>query len=272
MKRLEAHRINSPAGTSWRAFVLMAGTLVIGTLGSTLASPLYPLYQIAWNLRTSSITTLYVAYMCGVLASLIFLGRLSSHVGPLKVLRSAFGLLIVALIGSATAPGILELTVSRVFLGIASGMITTAAAVGLSTVEPIRLTRIAAATASITTMAGFGLGPLVGGLVAQFWPQPLVTPYVVVIVPALMVLMALMRLEGAAGPGQTASKMQLKPHFTLPKGAGRSAFMLVSGTTFIAYAVFSLLATLAPSFPRFCSTCCLGRDPRSRVRHSPSCC
>ena len=51
--------------------------MCVGVMGTALASPLYPLYQAQWQLQPSHITGIYVAYMGGALASLLFLGRFS---------------------------------------------------------------------------------------------------------------------------------------------------------------------------------------------------
>lgn len=42
--------------------------LMMGTMGTALASPLYPLYQALWHLVPSQITYIFVAYMFGCLA------------------------------------------------------------------------------------------------------------------------------------------------------------------------------------------------------------
>lgn len=52
--------------------------LVVGVMGAALISPLYALYQQAWQLRASDISMLYVLYMCGGLCALLFLGRLKT--------------------------------------------------------------------------------------------------------------------------------------------------------------------------------------------------
>ena len=53
--------------------------MCVGVMGTALASPLYPIYQSTWNLRPSDITQVFVLYMFGVWASLLFLGRLTQR-------------------------------------------------------------------------------------------------------------------------------------------------------------------------------------------------
>jgi MFS family permease len=67
--------------------------LMMGTMGTALASPLYPLYQALWHLVPSQITYIFVAYMFGCLATLLFLGRTSNSIGYLRTLQ--VGLVLV---------------------------------------------------------------------------------------------------------------------------------------------------------------------------------
>ena len=59
----------------WPPFAWVCFAMCVGVMGTALASPLYPLYQAHWGLQPSHITGIYVAYMFGALASLLFLGR-----------------------------------------------------------------------------------------------------------------------------------------------------------------------------------------------------
>lgn len=238
--------MNENRQTSWAPFVLVACALAAGTMGATMASPLYPIYENAWSLRHSSITVIYVVYMIGVLAAFLFLGRLADEVGPIAVLKVACVLLLVGLLLSSVAPGVAVLGAGRVLIGLASGMITSAATLGLLLLEPVR-NRHAALVASVTTMAGFGLGPLVCGFIAQFAPAPLITPYLAIAMPVAAVLAGLCGLHMAHSPVER-SKLSFKPHLGLPQRVVRPGFFVASLAVFSAYALFSLLASLAPSF------------------------
>src|SRR5690606_24880388 len=55
--------------------------MCVGVMGTALASPLYPLYQEAWNLSAGDITLVYVVYMASALCGLLFLGKLSDQYG-----------------------------------------------------------------------------------------------------------------------------------------------------------------------------------------------
>ena len=65
--------------------------LCMGTIGTALASPLYPIYQQLWGLLPSHITYIFVAYMFGCLATLLFLGRTSNSFGFFKNPANRYG-------------------------------------------------------------------------------------------------------------------------------------------------------------------------------------
>lgn len=231
---------------SWLPFLIVVFALAAGTMGATMASPLYPLYERAWGLAHSTTTIIYVVYMVGVMVAFLFLGRLPALIGPVTVLRTALGLLLCGLVLCALAGGVVLLGTARGLVGIASGMITTSATIALLQLEPGG-PRHASLITSMTTMAGFGLGPFVSGLIAQFAPAPLVTPYLVIVLPLAAIMIGLMRLPGSH-PAPPASALSFMPRLAVPDAQARPGFLLVSLAVFSAYALFSLLASLAPSF------------------------
>ena len=230
---------------SWQQFSTIGFALIMGTIGTALASPLYPLYQQAWHLLPSHITYIFVAYMFGCLATLLFLGRLSNSIGFLTTLKMGVGLVITGLILSAMANTPIQLGAGRFVIGIASGLITTSAMLGLITSIPNSHRALAPQISSIVTAIGFGLGPFVGGLIAQFSVLPLVTPYIVVIVGAMLSLLLLYFVKKPAFEPQPLS---LVPKLQAPDAPHKMGFYVVGLTAFCAFAAFCLFASLSPSF------------------------
>lgn len=240
---------------SWLPFRVIALSLAMGTMGATMASPLFPFYADLWGLAASSITIVFVSYMIGVMAAFLFLGRLTDRLGPVPVLRAALLLILGGLSLSATAGGLGSLIAARFAIGIASGMVTTSATVGLVAFEPLGTVRRAPLIASMTTMAGFGLGPLVAGVAAQLAASPLVTPYLVVLAPTALVFGGLLAVRtagrgenAAAAGGARAVRLSLMPRLVLPDREALPGFLVASFAVFTAYGLFSLLASLAPTF------------------------
>ncbi|QXZ09230.1 MFS transporter [Comamonas sp. Y33R10-2] len=231
-------------------------SMCVGVMGTALATPLYPLYQQAWGLQPSHITQIFVTYMLGALLSLLFLGRLTDRFGFLKVLRSALILMTLGVIGSALAWNVSSLGVSRFVIGLASGMITTSASIGMTQLNNKGDLQRAAAMTSLTIAFGFGLGPIVGGLMAQWVPYPLTTAYLPPIVLSFFGIYALFQVRlpvanGQAAQEQQMSKLSLKdvlPTISIPRKPFLKHYALACMTAFSIFGMFSLFAAMAPSF------------------------
>lgn len=231
--------------TTWRPFAMVSLTLVMGTIGTALASPLYPIYQQVWHLSPSQITYIFVAYMFGCLGSLLFLGRTSNSIGFLRTLQIGLVFISLGLIISVFADNALILSVGRFIIGIASGLMTTSAMMGMMQTIPESHKQFAPQLVSILTAIGFGLGPLVGGIIAQFSQTPLITPYLPIIWGAVLCFIALFWLKLPAFERQPFS---IAPKLLRPEPQYHALFMIVGLTAFCAFAAFSLFASLSPSF------------------------
>ncbi|MCU4516835.1 MFS transporter [Acinetobacter radioresistens] len=230
---------------SWHPFLMVSLALCTGTIGTALASPLYPIYQQLWHLLPSHITYIFVAYMFGCLATLLFFGRTSNSLGFLRTLQIGLVIVICGLTLSAVAIDIYWLMAGRFVIGIASGLISTSAMLGLITTIPDQHKLYAPQLSSVITVIGFGLGPFIGGLIAQFSDQPLISPYLPVIVVAFLCLLGLARLES---PQFERQNFSIAPHLEIPESHYKTLFFIAGLTAFSAFGAFSLFASLSPSF------------------------
>ncbi|QIL73302.1 MFS transporter [Diaphorobacter sp. HDW4B] len=234
--------------------------MCVGVMGTALASPLYPIYQAAWKLRPSDITHIFVLYMCGVLVSLLFLGRLTQRFGFLPILRAGLIVMTTGVVVSALAWNVPSFMVARMLIGLASGMITTSASVGMVQASPGKDPRRIAALTTVAMTLGFGIGPLLGGVMAQWVPHPLLTAYIPTTLMGALAIYALfqLRAEPVAKPldehdpqatiDNTRSLAGWMPKMTFPPARGRRQFWLASMGAFSAFGMFSLYSSLAPSF------------------------
>lgn len=240
-----------------RRFFWIGYAMCVGVMGTALASPLYPLYQAAWNLRASDITHIFVVYMFGVLAILLFMGRLTARFGFLAILRLGLMLMTIGLLLSVFAVNVPMFMLARLVIGVASGMISTSAATGMVQVGGDRDPRRVSAVTTVAMTLGFGMGPLAGGVIAQWLPHPLVAAYLPSIAMGLLAIYVLFQLEDthqapAALPHETlrAFVLRWRPHIARPPREARRHFWIVSLGAFSAFGMFSLYASLAPSFMR----------------------
>lgn len=230
---------------SWRPFAMVSLALIMGTIGTALASPLYPIYQQIWHLSPSQITYIFVAYMFGCLGTLLFLGRTSNTIGFLRTLQVGLVFISIGLVISVFAENALILSVGRFIIGIASGLMTTSAMLGMMQTIPETHKQLAPQLVSILTAIGFGLGPFVGGVIAQFSQAPLITPYLPIILGAVLCFVGLFWLKTPAFERQPFS---IAPKLLRPEPQYHAVFMIVGLTAFNAFAAFSLFASLSPSF------------------------
>lgn len=230
---------------SWRPFLMISLALCIGTIGTALASPLYPIYQQLWHLLPSQITYVFVAYMFGCLTTLLFLGRASNSFGFIRTLQMGLFFAVIGLTLSVFASNTYLLGFGRFIIGIASGLISTSAMLGLIYTIPESHKQNAAQLSSIITVMGFGLGPFIGGAIAQFSDQPLITPYLPVIFAAILSLISLFTIKTASFEQQPFS---IAPHLEHPEPRFKTLFYIASFSAFCAFGSFSLFASLAPSF------------------------
>jgi MFS family permease len=192
--------------------------------------------------------------MFGALASLLFLGRLTDRFGFVAVLRAGLILMTLGVLASTVAWNVPSFALGRVVIGVASGLITTSASVGMTRLNNRGDLQRAAATTSLTIAFGFGLGPVVGGLIAQWLPWPLVTAYVPSLGLGLLAIYALyqVRIPGPADlkPAQPPALhwRDFMPTITLPERRFARHYALGGMCAFCAFGMFSLFASLAPSF------------------------
>lgn len=221
--------------------------LIIGMMSTALASPLYPLYQAAWQLDPSHITYIFVAYMFGCLSTLLFFGRTSNSIGFLNTLKIGMLLVSIGLLISIFAQNAIHLSIGRFVIGIASGLITTSSLIGLMQTIPTKLQSFASQIVSIVTVIGFGLGPFVGGLIGQFAEQPLVSPYIPVTITAVLCFIGLHFVKVNKVIPQPFS---MEPKLEKPDTQFKSPFRIIVITAFCTFASFSLFVSLSPSFAR----------------------
>lgn len=148
--------------------------------GANLFAPMLQVYRAEHGATEATLTGMLGIYSVGLIPSLLVFGTFSDQRGRRPVLLPG---LMVAMIGSAVLTlGSLgwnwPLFLGRIIIGVSVGMGMSAGAAWikqLSRDKPGSGPR----RATVSVSAGFGLGPLASGLVAQCAPSPEVVPYVV---------------------------------------------------------------------------------------------
>jgi MFS family permease len=168
--------------------------------GANQFSSLLLAYRLHRGVSESTGDALFGVYALGLIPALLLIGPISDQRGRRRIVRGAGVLSVVAslaLIAGAHSLGMLYL--GRFLAGACSGAAFAAGTAWIKELSVAPYDRRAgeqagARRAAIALSAGFGLGPLVAGLLAQWGPDPLLTAYL----PHLAVmLVALVTLIGA---------------------------------------------------------------------------
>lgn len=200
--------------------------------GANQFAPLLLVYEAQHHLSEQLTTSMFAAYVLGLMPALIVAARLAGRYGHRAILRPVMLLAILSstilLLGHWSEAA---LFVGRVLYGVATG---AAMAPGTTWVKELSTDRPAgtgARRAAIALSAGFMGGPLISGFVAQWLPAPEILGYLVHI--ALMVVVAVM----AWSTPETDTTADLSEH---PGTAGTDRHFALSG------AFWSGIAPAAP--------------------------
>ena len=182
--------------------------------GANQFAPLLLVYHRDLGVGDATLEAIFGVYALGLIPGLLIGGPLSDRVGRRTVVLPAAALSVVAtgllMLGGQT---IVALFAGRLLAGIASGAVFSAATTWLR--ESSLAAGMGASAASRTAAAmsaGFGLGPLVAGAVAQWAPAPMVLPYV----PHLLVMVVVLALLRAApADGGSARSAPVMPRTRL---------------------------------------------------------
>lgn len=170
-------------GPSPRGAWLSVAAVLLGTgWGANQFAPMLLVYRQTLGLGTGTLEAMFGLYALGLIPGLLLAGPLSDARGRRPVVIPAAGLSLVASLALvAGAHSVALLFVGRLLAGISSGIVFGAGTAWLreTSLPPLGIATQAAAArrAAVAMTAGFGLGPLMAGLVAQWAPASRVVPY-----------------------------------------------------------------------------------------------
>lgn len=182
-----------------RAWARVAAVLFVIGYGANQFSPLMVMYREQGHYSATVVAAFFGVYVAGLAPGLLVGGPLSDRLGRRKVL-------LPALVASVPASAVLAagafsealLFTGRFLFGAVTGV---AMAVGTTWVKELSQAPYdpeadpgsGARRAALALSAGFGVGPVVGGVLAQWAPLPMELPYLVHIVLTLPVIALVVR-------------------------------------------------------------------------------
>lgn len=236
--------------THLRGFWIIAVGFVTVMAYSTVPTPLYPIYQERDGFAVPVITVIFAAYAVGVVFSLFFVGHISDWAGRRRMVEVAVLVSIASAVLFLVWNSVPGLLVARFVNGVSIGILTATATAHLaelrSTAKPGESAVIASSVAGAANLGGLALGPLIGGLFAEFLPFPLVLPHAVFLV--LLGVVALVVLSVPETVRLPDVRPAYRPQRLAMPPASRPAFLAAGLGAFAAFALFGLFTSLAPTF------------------------
>jgi MFS family permease len=231
-------------------FWCVAAAFTTVTAYATVPTPLYPLYQAADDFPVPVVTLIFSAFAVGVVFSLFLIGHISDWAGRRRmaivaVLISAGAAVVFILWNSV--PGLIT---ARFIDGVSVGTLTAAATAHLAELRararPGETAIIAASVAGAANLGGLALGPLIGGLFAEFLPDPLELPHIVFLVLFLVAAAVLRAVPETVDT--SAGRPAYRPQrLAFPPGS-RPAFAAAGVGAAASFALFALFTSLTPTY------------------------
>ncbi|HZR37522.1 MAG TPA: MFS transporter [Nevskia sp.] len=224
-----------------------AALVAFAFAGSTMVTPLYPLYQRAFGFSQLTLTLIYAAYVIGNLLALVLFGRLPDQLGRHRMAYAAIAIACGSAVLFLLATGTPWLFPARIASGLAVGIGAGTGTAWIADLDDGGDKSRATVIATCANFAGLGLGPLCGGLLAQYAPWPLRLVYGLYFLALLLVGLSLrLAPETVAAPKPRPDAAALRPRLGVPAAVvGR--FIAPAATAFGTFSLFGFYFSLIPS-------------------------
>jgi MFS family permease len=225
-------------------FILAVFAFFVAMVGTTLPTPLYPLFEERYGFGPLLVTVIFAIYAFGVIAGLILFGNLSDRLGRkpvllLGLLLSATSALLFLLAGSL-AP----IYAGRIVSGLSAGIFTGTATAYVIDLAPAGRHLVASFVAVFANLGGLGTGTLLSGLLAQWAPDALRTPFGVDLGLVVVAVAGLLLAPETVTRGGFSFRLQ---RLGVPAEVA-GVFVRASLAGVAAFAVSGVFSSVAPEF------------------------
>ncbi|MEU6167806.1 MFS transporter [Streptomyces tanashiensis] len=230
----------------WLRCLLAGAVFVVGMTGTTLPTPLYPLYQEKFGFSELTVTVVYAVYAFGVIGVLLLAGNASDTVGRRPTLLWGLGFAAASAVCFLSADALAWLYAGRLLSGLSAGLFTGAATAYVMDLAPPGGQSRATLVATAANMGGLGCGPLLAGLLAEYAPEPLLLPFAVHLALVAVSVLVLLRLpETVRDPAPLTAVRPQRP--ALPAQV-RPVFVPAAIASFAGFALFGVFTSVSPAF------------------------
>ncbi|WP_039932676.1 MFS transporter [Streptomyces viridochromogenes] len=230
----------------WLACVLGGAVFAVCMAGTTLPTPLYPLYQAKFGFSDLTVTVVYALYAFAVIAVLLLVGNASDAVGRRPVLLCGLGFAAASAVCFLCATGLGWLFAGRLLSGLSAGLFTGAATAYVMELAPEGGASRATFVATAANMGGLGCGPLLSGVLAQYADWPLYLPFVTHLILVAGAALVVLRLPETVRERQPLRTVRPQRPALPPQV--RAVFAPAAIASFVGFALLGLFTSVSPDF------------------------
>jgi predicted MFS family arabinose efflux permease len=178
--------------------------------GAQQFAPLLLMYRAELGVGATTVQAVFAMYVVGLVPGLLFGGPVSDRYGRRPVVLAALAASAVAsALLLAGGQGVGWLFAGRLVAGFASGAGFSAGAAWVRELSAVDGGERGPRRATVAMTVGFGLGPLVAGVLAQWAPARTVLPYLPHLLLALAALPLVRRTPETHAPGATGGGLRI---------------------------------------------------------------
>lgn len=225
--------------------LLAAYAFAVTMAGTTMPTPLYPIYRSEFHFSQFLVTVIFATYAVGVIVALLLFGNASDSIGRRRAMLPGLVLSALSAVAFLAAHGVGLMLLGRVLSGLSAGIFTGTATVAVVELAAPGQRNRATLLATVANIGGLGCGPLLAGLLAEYAGAPLRLPFIVdlvLLVPAVVAVLVLP--ETVSNPSRFRFSVQ-RPAVPVEV---RAVFIRGAIAAFAGFAVLGLFTAIAPSF------------------------
>ncbi|MFJ9824338.1 MFS transporter [Streptomyces sp. NPDC101160] len=230
----------------WLRCLLGGAVFVVCMIGTTLPTPLYPLYQEKFGFSELTVTVVYAVYAFAVIGVLVLVGNVSDIIGRRPTLRFGLGFAAASAVCFLLADSLGWLYAGRLLSGLSAGLFTGAATAYVMELAPPGGGSRATLVATAANMGGLGCGPLLAGLLAEYAPEPLLLPFAVHLGLVAASAVVLQWLPETVADRQPLSAV--RPQRPALPAEVRPVFVPAAVASFAGFALFGVFTSVSPAF------------------------